>query len=207
MAYFALRKFVLECMAFFADHVLLSPEWMTVGVSMGALAGQLPSSLSLGSFLTISLKATKSYQAWFLVRELDPTCHVMRPIIIDPLQCSCFIHSLFCHRLSKFSHVEGHCKQHDWDYKETEPLTSGSLRLPGETSRSKPFTVRVKHTSLAPHCPGSVPASPSVSSVTLGSLIKCPYATVSLSINIIGDKSTLLIGYMRLIQICKALKI
>ena len=63
MAYFALRKFVLECMAFFADHVLLFPEWLTVGVSMWALAGQLPSSLSLGSFLTISLKATKSYQA------------------------------------------------------------------------------------------------------------------------------------------------
>lgn len=59
MAYFTLMKFICFGMHdFFADHVLLSPEWMTVGM---ALAWQLPSSLSLGSFLTISLKATKSY--------------------------------------------------------------------------------------------------------------------------------------------------
>lgn len=59
MAYFTLMKFILlwNAWLFFADHVLLSPEWMTVGVSMWALGGQLPSSLSLGSFLTISLKA------------------------------------------------------------------------------------------------------------------------------------------------------
>lgn len=62
MAYFTLMKCICFGMHdFFADHVLLSPEWMTVGVSMWALAWQLPSSLSLGSFLTVSLKATKSY--------------------------------------------------------------------------------------------------------------------------------------------------